>query len=254
MKFMTTLLCALAVLYLSFGAALFVLQRQFLYFPTPDTVHDYESLRFDSDGESLELILLNPLNRKAVLYFGGNAEAVVHNAPAFEAAFPDHAVYLVNYRGYGGSTGEPTQDALFADARRVWDQLAPLYDSLAVVGRSLGSGVATHLAAERAVEQLVLVTPFDSVAAVARTHYPIYPVSWMLKDHFDSAGVAADISAEVLVMVAGLDTVIPAARTERLIAALEPPPRVARFEQAGHNDISNDPRYHAEIAAFLARR
>ena len=234
MKAMTSLLGVLALLYLLFGAALYWMQRQFMYFPTPDLVHEFETVQFDSGDATLKLVLLNSLNRKAVLYFGGNAEAVVHNAPAFEAAFPDHAVYLVNYRGYGGSSGEPSQDALFADALRLWDQLAPLYDSLAVIGRSLGSGVATHLAAERPVEQLALVTPFDSIAAVARAHYPIYPVSLMLKDPYDN--------------------VIPRRRTDRLIAAFDTPPRVITFEGTDHNSLSNDPLYNAAIADFLARR
>ncbi len=254
MKAMTSLLGVLALLYLLFGAALYWMQRQFMYFPTPDLVHEFETVQFDSGDATLKLVLLNSLNRKAVLYFGGNAEAVVHNAPDFTAAFPDHAVYLVNYRGYGGSSGEPSQDALFADALRLWDQLAPLYDSLAVIGRSLGSGVATHLAAERPVEQLALVTPFDSIAAVARAHYPIYPVSLMLKDPYNSASRAGDIAAEVLVLVAEHDNVIPRRRTDRLIAAFDTPPGVITFEGADHNSLSNDPQYSAALTDFLARR
>ncbi|MEM9602895.1 MAG: alpha/beta hydrolase [Pseudomonadota bacterium] len=252
MKTLTSLIGLLVLCYAVFGAVLYTVQRRFIYFPVPAVPHGFETLSFQSGTETLNITLVNGAQAKAVLYFGGNAEAVAHNGSAFETALPDHAVYLVNYRGYGGSTGEPTEAALFADAVRLFDQLAPLHTELTVMGRSLGSGVATHLAAERPVSRLVLVTPFDSILNVARGQFPIYPLSLMLKDHYNSAGRAAEISAEVLVLIAGRDEVIARARSSALVDAFRTAPAVVVFETAGHNDISLQRGYHDAISTFLA--
>src|SRR5260370_41081884 len=90
----------------------------------------------------------------ALIYFGGNAEDVSLNMPSLSAGFPDSAIYLLHYRGYGGSSGRPSEGALFADALTLFDQVHSKHPDVDVVGRSLGSGIAVYVASLRPVTRL----------------------------------------------------------------------------------------------------
>jgi len=152
----------------------------------------------------------------ALLYFGGNAEDVSYSLPSLSTAFPDHAVYLLHYRGYGGSSGKPSEAALFADALALFDRVSTDHQNIAVVGRSLGSGVAVHLASLRPVARLVLVTPYDSLQELAARQFPYLPVRWLLLDKFESWRYAEHITVPTLVIAAEHDEVIPRMSTEAL--------------------------------------
>jgi len=165
---------------------------------------------------------------------------------------PGTSVYLVNYRGYGGSTGSPSEAALFADAVQLFDLLSERHTRISAIGRSIGSGVAAYLAAERPVERVVLITPQDSAVAIAKRLYPIYPVDWMLKDKYDNVAHARRISAPVQVVIAANDRIIPPEHAERLVQTFvyEPVEKVV-IDGAGHNTISAFDGYWEAIAAFL---
>ena len=109
------------LIYLIAGAVLFFFQRKLLYFPTGKIPHAYETLTLENENETLKVIVLNSGREQALLYFGGNAETVVYNAAEFITAFPLHTVYLLNYRGYGGSSGQPTEAGIFACALALFD-------------------------------------------------------------------------------------------------------------------------------------
>jgi len=111
------------LIYLIAGAVLFFFQRKLLYFPTGKIPHAYETLTLENENETLKVIVLNSGREQALLYFGGNAETVVYNAADFITAFPLHTVYLLNYRGYGGSSGQPTEAGIFADALALFDKV-----------------------------------------------------------------------------------------------------------------------------------
>jgi pimeloyl-ACP methyl ester carboxylesterase len=176
--------------YVALCALLYLQQRRLIYYPQFTRVNaaqtDFALARRDV---VLRGWVVNPGRRDAVLYFGGNAESVEENRESFTRALPSHTVYLVAYRGYGASDGEPTEADLLADALALHDDIAKRHPGgrIAVVGRSLGSGVATWVAAERKVSALVLVTPFDSLAAVAQAHYPVFPVRLLLHDRYTPA-------------------------------------------------------------------
>ena len=112
--------------------------------------------------------------------------------------------------------------------------------------------MATFVAAERRVPALVLVTPFDSLAAVAQAHYPMFPVGLLLRDRYDSAARLPRHQGRLLVLRAGQDQVVPPARTDRLLKALGRPAQVVEFPAAGHDDLSLDPAYWSAIGDFLA--
>ena len=253
-----TLLWALAMLamgYLAVCVLVAVRQRDLMYFPafTRTSAEDTD-LTLVVDDVRLRAWVVNPGRAHALVYFGGNAEAVEVHRDAFAHWFPGHTVYLPAYRGYGASEGSPSEGALKQDALALFDHAAARHASVDVIGRSLGSGVAAHVASRRPVQRLSLVTPFDSMVTVARHHYPWLPVDWLIRDRFDSALLLARFEGEVQVVRAGHDEVVPAHSTRRLIDAL---PRastsVVTLAGAGHKTVDADPAYGAALQAFMRR-
>ncbi|HEU4815898.1 alpha/beta hydrolase [Janthinobacterium sp.] len=224
---------------------LYLAQRSLIFFPQPR--------RFGSDASVVKMQLngvqLMVSNRphsgpKAVLYFGGNAEDVSGSLPALAAAFPDQAVYLLHYRGYGGSAGKPTQADLFADALALFDKLHAEHAEITVIGRSLGSGVATHVASQRPAARLVLVTPYDSIAGIAAVQFPIFPVQFLLTDKFETWRDAPQVTVPTTLVAAQNDEMIPRASSQQLLGRFKP--GVARYVEipdTGHNTISDSPAY-----------
>ena len=240
------------LIYLIAGAVLFFYQRKLIYFPTGKIRHSYELLKLENGKETLEVIVLNPGKNKALLYFGGNAEAVVHNAVDFLTAFPLHTVYLFNYRGYGGSSGQPTEEGIYSDALSLFDKVQEKQAKISVMGRSLGSGAATYLASKRPVEKMVLVSPYDSIKSVAQNKFPIYPMFLLLKDKYDSIGRVKEIQAKTIVLMAENDEVIPKKHSLRLISEFPTEQiTVKTISDTGHNDISNKMEYYDHLKSFL---
>ncbi|MEO8009753.1 MAG: alpha/beta fold hydrolase, partial [Betaproteobacteria bacterium] len=180
----------------------------------------------------------------ALLYFGGNAEDVAANLPSFSSAFPDYALYFLHYRGYGGSSGQPSEESLHSDAIALFDKIRAEHANVVVVGRSLGSGVAIRLASDRPVSRLVLVTPFDSLQELAVKQFPYLPVRWLLLDKFESWRYAPHVSAPTAILAAEFDEVIPRSSTDRLYSRFTA--GVASYRViagVGHNSISESVAY-----------
>src|SRR4030095_10671709 len=165
------------------------------------------------------------------------------------------AVVVVNYRGYGGSTGQPGQKELYDDGLAIYDYairrgVPPQH--IVVMGRSLGSGVASMLAGARPVHAAILITPFDSLASVAAGHYPFLPVRLLLRHPFPSAEWARLAHAPALIMAAEQDSVVPATHARKLFDAWAGPKQFHVLPQTGHNDIDMHPDYYRLIDEFLA--
>ena len=240
--------------YLLLCAWVFATQRAQIYFPTPaSAVPGAEALWLDSQGERLKVWVVARPGPRALVYFGGNAEDVGASAGDFARAFPAHSLYLVNYRGYGGSSGRPSEAALAADALAVFDHVRARHAEVSVMGRSLGSGVAVQLASERPVGRLVLVTPFDSLVNLAKEYFRWLPVGLLLRDRYDSAGRAGRVTAPVLLVVAGEDEIVPMRRSQALAAAFRPgQARVVIAPGVGHNTLDLSPVYLDSVRGFLA--
>lgn len=241
LSFVTIVLLA----YLGLCVLLFVRQRSMIYFPQPgNPVAGRTQIQLQVDEVSLNITVLERAGNAAVLYFGGNAEEVGLSLPELAAAFPDRALYLMHYRGYGGSSGSPSEKALVSDALALFDQLAPRYPDIAVVGRSLGSGIAIQLAGQRPVSRLILVTPYDSILGIAAEQFPYIPVRLLLLDKFESWKHAAQISAPTTLIAAEHDEIIPMRRTTALLAGFRP--GIAHLEvvrDSSHNTLSDKPDY-----------
>lgn len=254
MRTLLTFLVIVAVAYLALVAFVYVTQRGQIYFPTAESQHPQaQALWIDSEGERIKVWVVPRPGSRALLYFGGNAEDVAGNIDLFAAAFPDRSLYLVNYRGYGGSSGRPTEAGLQADALAVFDHVRQERAGIAVMGRSLGSGVAVQLASTRPVERLVLVTAYDSLVNVAREYFRWLPVGLLLRDRYESATRANEVEAPVLIVIAGDDEIISRARSEALAAAFTTGRvQIEVVPGVGHNTLDESPAYLEAVRRFLA--
>ncbi|MGI9315905.1 MAG: alpha/beta hydrolase [bacterium] len=241
--------------YAAFCLLLYVSQRSMMYLPPEETeAADATAIRVSSGEQSLK-IWRSGKHTEAILYFGGNAENVAWNIATFRSYFPGLSIYLVNYRGYAGSTGSPTEKGFYQDALNVYDYIQPAHKNIHVIGRSIGAAVATYLASQRDVERLVLITPFDSALNMARDIYPYVPVNLLLKDRFEAAKYAADVSADVHVLIAEEDGIVPRKRTDALIEAFSPGQLAINIvEGATHNNIDGFNDYRAALISSLSGR
>lgn len=247
-------LVPIAVLaYAGLCLALFIFQRSLIYYPQPKSAATSgATTTLQVAGGELVVTTRPHAGANALIYFGGNAEDVSQSLSSFAGAFPDYAIYLLHYRGYGGSSGKPSEALLHADAVVLFDKVAQTHTQISVVGRSLGSGVAVRLASQRPVAKLALVTPYDSIEAIAAGQFPVFPVRWLLTDKFESWRYAPAIRVPTLLLAAELDVLIPPASTERLLAAFSP--NVASLvviPGVDHSAISNTPQYLSALRAAL---
>ena len=254
------------VIYLAQDSLIFYRQ------PLPDARRAEVARRFpaatevsipSTDGAKLHGWLVKPqgLERAPlVLYYGGNAEEVSHMLEAIgdplRGDTPGVAWLIFNYRGYGASEGSPSERSLVADALAQYDYASKLpgidTERIFVFGRSLGSGVAVQLAAHRPLRGVILVSPYDSIAAVATRYYWYLPVDWMLKHRFDSIAFAPQMKRPLLCFIAERDDVIPPEHAERLFAAWAGPKRRVLLGGAGHNTTDGTAGFWPAVREFLA--
>ena len=260
---MAKLLLPLLVVYLIVLVLLYLFQDKMIFFPQPthpQTLSRYadHEVHFNRDGISLTGWFFNRCTTQpcpVIVYYGGNAEDVSLNFPDLDR-FPAGAFLFMNYRGFGKSAGKPTEKALLEDALFVLDRFLALEErdpkDVVLMGRSLGSGVAVHVAAHRPVGGVILVTPFDSLAAVAQSHYPLFPTRWLLRHRFESAALAPSISTPALFLMAENDRIVPKRFAERLKRSWGGPTTALTITGADHNSIETSTAYWDAVNRFLA--
>jgi len=250
---LVSLFAWVAVLYLGICALLFVFQRSLIYFPQPRAVGTPESILKLPVADADVLVSVRPHDGpNALIYFGGNAEDVSLNLPGFSQAFPDYALYLLHYRGYGGSSGSPSEAAIQRDAIALFDQVRAAHPRTVVVGRSLGAGVAVHLASQRPASRLILITPYNSLQELAVSQFPYFPVKLLLRDKFESWKYASRIAAPTVLIAAENDEFIPRSSTSKLFAHFtDGVASLKVIPGTGHNSISESPEYWKLLGAAL---
>ena len=238
-------LSGVAIAYIGLCGALFFFQRSLIYFPQPGSGDDGAMILTLPTATARVLVSTRPKDGpSALVYFGGNAEDVSLDMPSLSAGFPESAIYLLHYRGYGGSSGTPSEAALFADALTLFDEVHSTHPRINVVGRSLGSGIAVYVASLRPVSRLVLVTPYDSLQELAALQFPYLPVRWLLLDKFESWRFAPRVAAPTLIITAEHDEIIPRASSELLQSRFRTGVASSKIVAgAGHNTISESPDY-----------
>ncbi len=233
------------------AALLFLLQRRILYLPdrnVPDPagagIADVRQMSVTTpDGLALLAWYLPPIatDGRVVLYLHGNAANIGHRAyrlgPFQRLGW---GVLLLEYRGYGGNPGQPTEAGLIIDAQSGLAALREMGFPLSAIllwGESLGTGPAVQLAQQHAVGAVLLESPYTSIADIARSRYRMFPVDWLLLDRFDSLRRIGSVQAPVLVMHGAHDSIIPTAMGRAIYAAAPDPKRLWIAPHAGHLDM-----------------
>ncbi len=242
-------LIAAAILYGGFVALLYLVQRSLQYFPerrrtTPRAAglpEAEEAVLDTADGERVIIWHLPPRDGKPVfLYFHGNGGSLSWRDARFRALVADGSgLVALSYRGYGGSSGRPTEKGLVEDAAAAYAFAVARYPAERIVlwGESLGSAVALALAAEKPVGHLVLEAPFTSAADVAARYLWFLPLWLFMKDQFRSDLRIGKVTAPVLVVHGENDAIVPVTLGERLYSLIRAPKRLVRVAGAGHNDL-----------------
>ena len=263
---MTALIAAFIILlfvYAGLAAMLYFAQRSMMYFP--ETVHtspaqaglpEAEEITLNaSDGVRIVGWHVAPRDGKPViLYFHGNGGALRYRVERFHKLLGKGlGLIAIEYRGYGGSEGSPSEAGLFADAEAAYAFAAGRYrpDQLVLWGESLGTGLAVYLAAEKPVGRVILEAPFTSAAAVAAQRYWFMPVRLLMKDQFRSDERIANVTAPVLILHGFNDSVVPYAMGERMFDLTQAKKHIVRFLEGGHEDLDQYGALHA-AGRFLA--
>jgi len=253
----------LVCLYVGVAALLYFTQRSMMYFPetmrTPPTQANLPEAKEvtlkTSDGERIIAWQAEPRdNKPVILYFHGNGGSLRYRADRFHKLIMSGlGLVAVEYRGFGGSTGSPTEAGLIADAEAGYDFAAARYPAQRIVlwGESLGTGPAIVLAAEKSVGRVILEAPFTSAAAVAATTYWFLPVRLLMKDQFRSDERIAKITAPVLILHGAQDEIVPYAMGERMFDLTKARKHIVRFLDGGHSDLDRNGALHA-VGRFLA--
>ncbi len=255
------IMALLLMTYLVICAAIYAFQRQLQYFPTrnaptPATVGlaDVQVDRLPtSDGEQIEIWYAPAAPGKpTILFFHGNAGEIADRAPrlaAYQAA--GFGAAFVSYRGYGGSTGTPTEAGFLQDARAAYYWLL-VHDvpsrQIVLIGESLGTGVAVQLAATVPVGVVVLEAPYASAVDIATGLYPWLPVRLLMKDQFRSDEYIAYVTAPLLILHGTADQVIPFASGQALFAAANDPKTFITLEGMGHDALFDPALWQQELA------
>jgi uncharacterized protein len=240
--------------YVGSVTALFFVQRS-LVFPVPEAVRTSpEAAHFPeaeeyvlttTDGEKIIIwhVPAKP-GHPVVLYFPGNGDTLARAVGHFREMTADGTgLVALSYRGYGGSSGKPSEQGLLNDAAAAYAFTAAHYkpDQIVVWGFSLGTGVAVALAADHPISKLILEAPYTSIAdvAVSRPQYRLIPVRWVLRDQFRSDERIAAVTAPLLIMHGERDSTVPIRFGERLFALAHEPKQFVRFPEGRHGNLDH---------------
>jgi fermentation-respiration switch protein FrsA (DUF1100 family) len=264
---MTTVLCWTAiialVLYVGLAAMIYLAQRSLMYFP--DTVRTTPAAAGLPEAEEVPLTASDGVGsiawhipprdyKPVILYFHGNGGALKYRVERFRRLIADGiGLVALEYRGYGGLPGSPSEQGLIADAEAAYAFAAAQYpvQQIVVWGESLGTGVAVALTSEKPVGRVILEAPFTSAVAVGAQHYWYLPVRLLMKDQFRSDERIGKVTAPLLILHGVHDRVVPYAMGERLFDLANKPKHMARFLDGGHEDLDANGGLNA-VARFLA--
>lgn len=249
---------------------LYLVAMGYLYFTQNDQLFPAKSIvkeaKVSGDAiESLTLrvkedVVLDGVLRKdeeegvgagLILYFGGNADDATRFV-VYTKELQGYDVIAFNYRGYLGSTGTPSEEALFEDALKIYDTYAK-GRKVVVIGRSLGTGVATYLASKRVVDGLVLLTPYDSILSLAKLKYPFFPIDLLLKNKFETVNYLPLVKAKIAIIEVENDVTIPRYHLEKLLEAMPSKPLHIILSNTTHGKILEHPAFTQELQTILGK-
>lgn len=251
MRMILTGLAISAGLYLLLLLLIYVFQRQFLYFPDQSVPAEsyLEKIGVASrvvssgpDGD-LRSLWIEPQTTDApvILFFHGNAGSHYHRIPIYQALAQDGAAVLgAGYPGYGGNAGTPNQTALYQAAQTNYDWLIQQgipSARIIIIGESLGSGVAVHLASQNGAAGLIMIAAHSGMDEIAQRQFPIFPARWLVKDRYPNLSHIDRIDMPLFWIHGTKDGLIPFAAGQRLFNAARHPKAAYPIKNAGHNDL-----------------
>lgn len=254
------------VVYLLGGIAFYLLQDRFLFHPVTlkrsSPYHFSASSREvnvavdeESNMNIVQFLTRDSLPRGVVLYFHGNRKNISWYA-TYATGFTanGYEVWMIDYPGFGKSTGRITEQKLYDDALQLYIMARSEFpaDSIIVYGKSLGTGIASWLAAKRSCNQLILETPYYSMTSLVQHYLPIYPVSTLLKYKLPVYKYLNLANAPVTVFHGTKDKVIPYSNAHRLTEVMHLKDRFITIENAGHNNLNDYPQFHNVLDSILS--
>lgn len=254
-----------ALVYIGLILLLAGCQRRMIYFPTRMTEQQAIAIAANDalapwrnpDNEIIGWKYTRAdLGAPALLLFHGNAGVAAQRGYFARGFGPQWQVYIMEYPGYGPRAGRPSEQAFYQAAIAAFQQLQEEHEGpIFVGGESLGTGVATHLAYQFPdhVAGLFLATPFNNLAAVARSHYPIFPVRWFLRDRFPSDKHLEHFRGPLAILLAEADEVVPSRFGKKLYDGFDGPKRMWIQEGMNHNTLNYHPTsaWWGEVIQFL---
>jgi len=226
---------------------LWAFQEKFIFFPPKNSYEPFEyhksQLQLTTKFAILEgWYINNKVNKSTVIFFDGNASDSGLRLAMLEQNL-DVNLLVMHYRGYGRSTGKPSQKALFKDALALYDwlikeQKIPPHQ-IFIMGYSLGSGVATYLASQRSIQGVILMAPYASIRALAKQQYPFFPIGLLLRNPFDSLKYAPKINSSALFFLAENDQMIPKQESMKLYQSWLGEKQIQIITDTSHINIFN---------------
>jgi uncharacterized protein len=250
-------------LYIAAAAIMYFAQRSLMYFP--ETIHTTPAAAGLPEAQEVPLTAADGVpiivwhvppqgGKPVIIYFHGNGGALKYRVERFRKLIADGiGLVALEYRGYGGLPGNPTEQGLIADAEAAYAFAAARYPAQRIVvwGESLGTGVAVALAADKPVGRVILEAPFTSAVAVGAMHYWYLPVRLLMKDQFRSDERIGKITAPLLILHGVHDRTVPYAMGEHLFELANKPKHIVRFIDGGHEDLDANGALDA-VGRFLA--
>lgn len=244
----------LILVYVGFGLLLFVSQNQFIYYPSSQ---DFNTCQQFSDSEKINIngtrAYYKNISEKLIVFYHGN-EGSACDRDFLKDCFSNlgYSSIFVEYAGYSNDVRKSSQKALMQDVENINNFIKISgYTELVIAGESLGASLASYHSSIANEDKLLLIAPFYSLKDLARSHYPVYPVSWMLFDKYESHHWLNDIR-QVEIIHGNTDTIIPMTESKRLFSEIiTENKKYSEISGSNHNDLYDYPETFSALSAFL---
>lgn len=242
------------LVYFGFGLLLFVMQNKYIYFPSSQ---DFDACPQFSDSEKLSIngtrAYYKNVSEKLIVFYHGNAGSACDRAflKDYFSGLGYSSVF-VEYSGYSNDKRQSSQKALMRDAENINEFLKTTgRQELVIAGESLGASLALYHSSMANEDKLLLIAPFYSLESLAQSHYPVYPVSWMLFDKYENHRWLNDIR-QVAIIHGNADTIIPATESKKLFGEIiSENKKYSEISGSNHNDLYDYPETFTALADFL---
>jgi uncharacterized protein len=261
-----SLIFILITVWILLSLLIYFYQPKLIYFPhkeieaTPDLISlEYEELTLTtSDGVELNAWWIpNPDTRATLIFFHGNAGNISHRLDSIDIFYKlGLSVLIIDYRGYGKSTGTPSEQGTYIDAETAWTYLTKekniSSDNIIIFGRSLGGAVAIWLAEKYSSAALIVESSFTSIADIGKHYYPYLPTSLLVRIKYPSKNRISNIKSPVLIIHSTNDEIIPYQYGQQLFEAAKEPKTLLNIS-GGHNDgfVTSGDKYINGIEHFI---